>query len=295
MQAAGRPRRAPRTFSSPAAPAAVSEMTDIGLHRPDRQVRAVGEHARHAARLAPHPPLASRWRGTPTSDTDSGEDARRRVRQPHRFSLLAIRRRRRAARAARPSLDRPMARITPRIETPAVTASDSRISATTAAPSLGTSPSAARWNGRDCPVGLAAPAQKPPWTSGRSGQLTPPAIIRSAVPSCSRSQPSLIAYRAEAQAASSAKAPAPRLERAGREVGRRALNRTGRARPGGLALATPRLSAMPARRIPPGPPTGTTGCRARGPRLAATPPHCQPPAAPGGPHAAPTGKAGPAA
>ncbi len=124
--------------------------------------------------------------------------------------------------------------MTPRIGTPSLTASSSRIRATSAAPSLGTSPSAARWKGRDCPVGLTAPSSRNPrCTSGRSGQLTAPATMRLAVPSRSRSQPSLIAYSAEAQAASRAKPPAPRPSaRAAIWAGRPEENRLRGSAPG---------------------------------------------------------------
>ena len=112
--------------------------------------------------------------------------------------------------APRPSFDSPTPRITPRIRSPALTASRSRFSTTSAAPSAGTSPSASRWKGRLRPLRLIAwSAQKPTWMNRSSARFTAPASIRSACSSCSRSQASLIAYSEEAQAASSAKAPAP--------------------------------------------------------------------------------------
>jgi hypothetical protein len=51
--------------------------------------------------------------------------------------------------------------------------------------------------------------QNPTCRNRLSARLTAPATMRSAVPSWRRSQASLTAYREEAQAASSAKAPAP--------------------------------------------------------------------------------------
>ncbi len=114
----------------------------------------------------------------------------------------------------RPSFDSPTPRTTPRTGTPTATASPSRISARRATPSAGTSPSAPRWNGLLRPDGLSAPrTSNPEWMISPSQPLTAPASMRSAVPSCSRSQAILAAYSAEAQAASRASDP-PRRPRA---------------------------------------------------------------------------------
>ncbi len=111
----------------------------------------------------------------------------------------------------RPSLDSPMPRITPRTGVPPASASASRIRATNPAPSPCSNPSASRWKGRLRPDLLTADRPQNPTCRNRlSTRLTAPASIRSAVLSCRRSHASLIAYSEEAQAASSAKAPAPR-------------------------------------------------------------------------------------
>jgi hypothetical protein len=110
-----------------------------------------------------------------------------------------------------PSLDRPMPRMMPSTVRPARTASRWRIRATNPAPSPGIMPSARRSKGRGRPLRLSAPSEaNPTWICGPAAALTAPASIRSAAPSCSRSQAILIAYSEEAHAASRPNPPAPR-------------------------------------------------------------------------------------
>ena len=72
---------------------------------------------------------------------------------------------------------------------PAATASSSRFSASTAAPSAGSSPSASELSGALRPVRLSAPrAVKPMWRNRSSAALRPAATIRSARLDCSASQ-----------------------------------------------------------------------------------------------------------
>ena len=122
-------------FDQPGRAGRGDEMAQVGFERPDRQVSCTVENARRAFDLGC---IAHR---RPRGMTFEQRDVA--GRQPgHGIGCLPSRAsgpRRQATRKppALPSLDSPMPRITPRISSPAATASSSRLSTTKAAPSAG--------------------------------------------------------------------------------------------------------------------------------------------------------------